>query len=395
MKKPDTLDTVKTIMTEFSKRTCIERETCTPVRYLWTDAFAVCNFLELFHQTGKESYKEEALKLVDQVHHVLGKHRSDDTRSGWISGLAEEEGELHPTIGGLRIGKKQNERKENEPQDERLEWEQDGQYFHYLTKWMHALNLVSEATGDPKYNRWALELAQTAYDKFTYTTHAGTERMVWKMSIDLSYPLVSSMGQHDALDGYITCLELSSTASNYTDTPDELHIDAELAGLFQMSQSVSWDTDDPLGIGGLLSDACILTQLIISAGMEHLSEMLSKFLRHSLRGIELFLRTDILKYPAEYRLAFRELGLSIGLHGVEKMQRLLREHATSFHNDALLRSQLQALESYLPLCKFIEDFWLESENQKSSTWTEHLDINSVMLATSLDTDGYLTLGREE
>ena len=103
------LDTIETIMTEFSKRTCIKGEACTPVRYLWTDAFAVCNFLELFHQTGKEHYKEEALMLVDQVHHVLGKHRSDDLRSGWISGLGNEEGESHPTIGGLRIGKKQNE----------------------------------------------------------------------------------------------------------------------------------------------------------------------------------------------------------------------------------------------------------------------------------------------
>jgi len=391
MKKPDTLDTIETIMTEFSKRTCIEGEVCTPVRYLWTDAFAVCNFLELYHRTGRESYKEEALMLVDQVHHVLGKHRSDDTRSGWISGLSEEEGELHPTIGGLRIGKKQNERKENEPQDERLEWEQDGQYFHYLTKWMHALNLVSEATGDLKYNRWALELARTAYDKFTYTTLAGVRRMVWKMSIDLSYPLVSSMGQHDAPDGYITFLELSSTASKYTDMSDELPIDTELEGLSQMSQSISWDTDDSLGIGGLLSDACILTQLIISVRMESLSELLSKFLRHALRGIELFLRTDILKYPAEYRLAFRELGLSIGLHGVEKMQMLLGDHAECFSNAALLRSQLKVLESYLPLCKFIEDFWLESENQKSSTWTEHLDINSVMLATSLDADGYLLI----
>ena len=382
------LDTIETIMTEFSKRTCIRGEVCTPVRYLWTDAFAVCNFLELFHQTGKEHYKEEALILVDQVHHVLGKHRSDDLRSGWISGLGNEEGESHPTIGGLRIGKKQNERKENEPQDERLEWEQDGQYFHYLTKWMHALNLVSEATGEPKYNRWALELAQTAYDKFTYTTHSGAKRMVWKMSIDLSYPLVSSMGQHDALDGYITCLELSSTATKYNDMPK---LDTPLKGLSQMSQSISWDTDDPLGIGGLLSDACILTQLIILDRMEHLSDLLSKFLGHSVRGIELFLRTNSLKYPAQHRLPFRELGLSIGLHGVEKMQILLHEHTACFSNDAMLRSQLEELASYLPLCGYIEDFWLESENRKSATWIEHLDINSVMLATSLDADGYLSI----
>ena len=56
-------------------------------RYLWTDAFAVCNFLGLARATGDERYTELALRLVDQVHHVLGRHRADDARTGWISGL--------------------------------------------------------------------------------------------------------------------------------------------------------------------------------------------------------------------------------------------------------------------------------------------------------------------
>jgi hypothetical protein len=38
--------------------------------------------------------------------------------------------------------------------------------------------------------------------------------------------------------------------------------------------------------------------------------------------------------------------------------------------------------------KDIEIFWLESCNQKSDTWLEHLDINRVMLATSLVPDGF-------
>jgi hypothetical protein len=381
---------IETIMTDFSRRTCIAGGACTPVRYLWTDAFAVCNLLALFHQTGKESYKEKALQLVDQVHHVLGKHRSDDARSGWISGLSEAEGEAHPAICGLRIGKKSNERKENERYDESMEWEQDGQYFHYLSKWMHALNLVTKATGDSKYNHWALELARTAYNKFTYATLANARRMYWKMSIDLSYPLVSSMGQHDPLDGYITYLELRKTASKYPNMPDELHVDTLIAGLSQMTQAINWDTNDPLGIGGLLSDACILTELIISDNMGYLSDMLSKLLTHSLKGVDTLLGTDTLKYPAQYRLAFREFGLSIGLHGVKKMQTLLSEHAVHFTNHTFLQSQLKDLEAYFPLCDFIEGFWLETENQKSSTWLDHLDINSVMLATSLDPDGYLS-----
>ena len=385
------LDMVQTIMTGFSKRTCIRGSGCTPIRYLWTDAFAVCNFLELFRQTGRQRYREEALLLVDQVHQVLGQHRSDDPRSGWISGLGKKEGEAHPAIGGLRIGKKGNERKFDEPYDEQLEWEQDGQYFHYLTKWMHALNLVTQVTGDLKYNRWALELAKTAHSRFTYTTTAEEKRMYWKMSIDLSYPLVPSMGQHDALDGYITYLQLVKTASRDEQTPHELHLDTEIAQTAHMSQAINWATDDPLGIGGLLTDAFILTQLIISGNMEHLRDTLSKLLYEAKRGLDAFILTDTLKYPSAYRLAFRELGLSIGLHAVEKMQQLFSEHAECFSDHLLLQSQLRELEVYLPLSEIIESFWLEPENQKSGTWSEHLDINSVMLATSLDPDGYLMI----
>lgn len=108
----------------------------------------MCNFLELYRQTSDETYKNLALLLVDQVHNILGWHREDDPRDVWISGLGEQEGKMHPTKGGLRIGKKMNERGPADPFDERLEWDRDGQYYHYLTKWMHALNSVSRFTGD-------------------------------------------------------------------------------------------------------------------------------------------------------------------------------------------------------------------------------------------------------
>ena len=75
------------IMDEFARSTGLEPPGESPRRYLWTDAFAVCNFLELWRRTGEDKYKELALRLVDQVHHILGKHREDDSRKGWISGL--------------------------------------------------------------------------------------------------------------------------------------------------------------------------------------------------------------------------------------------------------------------------------------------------------------------
>jgi hypothetical protein len=103
-------------------------------RYLWTDAFPVCNLLGLARATGDARLTGLARALVDQVHHTLGRHRGDDGRQGWLSGLGEHEGESHPTRGGLRIGKGLPERGPDEPFDEALEWDRDGQYFHYLTK---------------------------------------------------------------------------------------------------------------------------------------------------------------------------------------------------------------------------------------------------------------------
>src|SRR5271169_3710717 len=146
-------------MSEFAAMSGLSPASEAQRRYLWTDAFAACNFLALYKETHNEVFKELSLRLVDQVHAVLGQHRSDDVRKGWISGLDRKEGKLHPTIGGLRIGKELMERAPNDPFNERLEWDRDGQYYHYLTKWMRALNRVAAATGDPRYWRWAAELA--------------------------------------------------------------------------------------------------------------------------------------------------------------------------------------------------------------------------------------------
>ena len=53
-----------------------------------------------------------------------------------------------------------------------MEWDRDGQYFHYLTKWMHVLHRVARETGENRYHRWAIELAMTAHDAFTYKASA-------------------------------------------------------------------------------------------------------------------------------------------------------------------------------------------------------------------------------
>jgi hypothetical protein len=371
------------IMTEFANQTGLSPATKVPRRYLWTDAFAVCNFLKLYRQTSDEKYKNLALRLVDQVHSILGRHREDDPRTGWISGLDEEEGKIHPTKGGLRIGKEMNERRPADPFDERLEWDRDGQYYHYLTKWMHALNRVSRVTGDATYNVLAIELAKTAHARFTYVPlSGGQKRMYWKMSIDLSYPLVKSMGHHDPLDGFITYYQLQATAAKNSENSTWLDLSEEITDMANICEGKNWATDDPLGLGGLLYDAFRVAQLIINENFEQ-TDLLEILLYSSLQGLESYMRNNPLKLPAEYRLAFRELGLSIGLRAVDKLRGLIEENPDPFIKKQHLLRLIETLMRYAALIEVIENFWLEPKNREASSWTEHLDINMVMLAASL------------
>lgn len=381
---------VRVIMLDYAALTGLSPQGKTPRRYLWTDAFALCNLLELFRQTNDEGWRDLALQLVDQVHHILGRHRTDDPRSGWISGLGEAEGELHPTRGGLRIGKSLNEHRPDEPPDERLEWDQDGQYFHYLTKWMHALNRVSRVTGDAVYAGWAMEMAQSVHAAFTSATaRGGPKRMYWKMSIDLTRPLVPSMGQHDPLDGYVTYSELQASAGLLGLSP-RFGLTVEIADMAAICRGGEWATDDPLGIGGLLGDAWRIAQLS-DRGLFRDTTLLEYVVDAALAGLEAFAGGDLLKYPAAYRLAFRELGLSIGLKGVVQLRGWSEKNPELIAPENHLRRKIEALMSYLWLAGEIESFWLEGNNREAGTWREHREINMVMLAASLAPDGFLSI----
>lgn len=377
-------------MADFVTSTGLEPPSELPHRYLWTDAFAVCNLLELWRRTGQAKHRELALKLVEQVHRTLGRHRRDDLRKGWISGLDEKNGEEHPTKGGLRIGKALNERKPGEPFDERLEWERDGQYFHYLTKWMAALNRVTVATGDFTCNRWAVELAKAACKGFVYTKPSGDRSMYWKMSIDLSRPLVPSMGHHDPLDGLITFTRLQARTEKDPEKCGDFDLAREINIMAALCEGRDWTTDDALGLGGLLSDTYWVAELTAAAAFSK-PDLLSFLVNASRAGLESFIRQGSLRYPLDYRLAFRELGLSIGLHAVEKLDRFVREKRAIFEKEHGLYSAIEALMGYTPVGDAIETFWLDDLHRRSGPWREHREINMVMLATSLIPNTFLSV----
>ncbi|MBI2355291.1 MAG: hypothetical protein HYV06_09725 [Deltaproteobacteria bacterium] len=95
--------------------------------------------------------------------------------------------------------------------------------------------------------------------------------------------------------------------------------------------------------------------------------------------------------PVAYRLAFRELGLSIGLKGVVPLREWSERNPKPIAAEGPLQRKIEALAGYLPLAGEIEGFWLEGRNRVVGTWREHREINMVMLATSLAPDGFLSI----
>ena len=386
-------DTAQSIMREFAASTGLAGGDCESRRYLWTDAFAVCNYLGFFARTGTRTFLDQALNLVDQVHGNLAKHRADSTRTGWLSGLPEDEARRHPTCAGLRIGKPLNERKIDEPQDAALEWQQDGQYFHYLTRWMHALNCVGLQTRDPVYNRWAAELATTAHRAFVHEPAPGApKRMYWKMSIDLSRPLVQSMGHHDPLDGLVTYLQLEAGAKRLSGravaAERGLSLRPQIEDFSAMCAGRRWVTSDELGIGSLLGAACHVARLV-GAGLVPDTGLLEALLSDSATSLRSLAADNRLGYPAEYRLAFRELGLAIGIRAIVNIEQCLRSDPQQFEDPARLSGIVTLLREFRGLHGRIVNFWLASPHRAAQSWLDHADINNVMLATGLVPDGYL------
>ncbi len=376
------------LMAQFVARTGLSPAAQDQQRYLWTDAFAVCNFLELFERTGDQKYRRFATELIDQVHRGLGRFRADDVRTGWISGCDEESGRLHPTAGGLRIGKPRKERNPGEPLDEHLEWDRDGQYFHYVTKWIHALCQAAFVIGDNTYTRWAVELAEAAFRGFARTSRSGeVVGVYWKMSTDLSRPLVPATGLHDALDGFVTFEEvrhaLASTSAH------SAALDAAIKSLAALCRDGGWTTEDPLGLGGLLFDACRLCRLM---GGRNRDLRLSQEILDSCRdGFGLLLASRYFNRPAAHRLAFRELGLAIGLRAIAVIAETVAKERDEFAAQSALANSVGLFRDYECLYDEIVTFWLPHAGYPDEQWRGHRNINEIMLATALIPNRFLSV----
>src|SRR5437773_3462544 len=158
-------------------------------------------------------------------------------------------------------------------------------------------------------------LGEAAFAGFVRRSGSGQAiGFYWKMSTDLSRPLVPAMGMHDALDGFITFREAQHAVVAMSADIGANDLSAAIKSLSALCQHRDWMTDDPLGIGGLLFDACRLIGLINEEPTD--VDLLESLLAACLEALMTFLAGRSLHLPMSHRFAFRELGFAIGLRGV-------------------------------------------------------------------------------
>ncbi|KAJ5625679.1 hypothetical protein N7510_001988 [Penicillium lagena] len=272
-------------------------------RYLWTDAYGVINLLTMHREytraggdeAGDDRYLILARRLVETVHDVLGRTRDGKRR---LPGATDN----NPMGGGLRIGKTD----EHGPDG-------DGQYHHYLTIWMFALNRMSMASGDPTFNRQAVALAKAIHPRFFVDRAAARPRMVWKMAMDLSAPLVSSEGNLDPIDGYVVFRLLQAAAM---EAGDGEVLTEEIADYKRVMdrKGKHFVSSDPLDLGMTLWTAHWFSEKETWAAnlagrcFEQIYLQLIGPSADNLFEINRYLERNI-----KFRLAFREFGTCMGI----------------------------------------------------------------------------------
>jgi hypothetical protein len=168
------------------------------------------------------------------------------------------------------------------------------------------------------------------------------------------------MGQHDALDGYVTCLQLRVTRSTLPVARAAPSLEEEAADFSAMLAAQDLSTADPLGLGGLMADAYRLDQLARDGALPD-SRLRDALLRATLAGLEKYAAASEIQQPAERRLAFRELGMAIGLHTVASMR-----NPPAAGSRAAEGHLLETLRRHDPLRDRIVAFWLEPEHQRAT-----------------------------
>ena len=166
-----------------------------------------------------------------------------------------------------------------------------------------------------------------------------------------------------------------------------LHLPRKLRTWTLLCQSRDWTTNDPLGAGALLGDACRVAQLMIGE-VNVPPDLLEDILYSARLSLDYSSFEKMLFLDAGRRLAFREFGLSIGLHSLKRIQKWIAQFPSPFRHMASLSHEVEKLLAYEPMARAIESFWIRSDNQNAASWTDHRDINSVYAGDNADAGGF-------
>ncbi|KAB2580194.1 uncharacterized protein LTHEOB_8986 [Lasiodiplodia theobromae] len=284
-------------------------------RYLWTDAFGVLNFLTLHHHhqhhantntdsgngaatttTKTAPYLSYATALAQTVHDTLGRTRDGSAR---LPGATDAD----PTGGGLRIGKEEADGADG-----------DGQYHHYLTLWMYALNRLAvawrgaeEQGGQEekekearRWNGYAVRLMQVIHPAFVHDRASGRPRMYWKVSVDLKRPLVLSEGNLDPVDGLVVCKLLREFEGEDDVLRDEMRDYEKIVA----TKWKNYASTDPLDLGMTLWTAHHY------AGKE---QWATAFADKAKKDLKVLVDCGYFEAGIKRRLAFREFGTVLGI----------------------------------------------------------------------------------
>ena len=95
-----------------------------------------------------------------------------------------------------------------------------------------------------------------------------------------------------------------------------------------------------------------------------------------------------LTQSASHRLAFRELGLAIGLRALPIITDVTNKYTIENRS---LRRAAGLLQQYETFAEEIVSAWLPHAKKPDASWQAHRDINDVMLATALIPEAFLSI----
>lgn len=305
-------------------------------RYLWTDAFGVLNYIsisQLYESRGDPQqaakYKRAADTLVSVVHECLGSPRSKKLEDAMTKDDSSPTGHV-----GLRIGKVHSRK----VTDYGMSY--DGQYWHYVDKWLLALarsGHVSEG----------IQIAKSCFPYFFDDGGDGSGwagGIRWKLNVDASAP--PSLQRARASDDTLVALIVFSILEAHR-APSDSSLKDEIKLLKVALQGYRPRvTDDPLGWG--------------------LEAMYDQYVKGQPRQAALKSLQSSALHPSHLSLPFRLYGAMIGAR---------------IAGESVVAPQV--------VDQLVELSMKHEARAAASGMEEHSSINRVMLATCLLCPGAL------